>query len=383
MATPTAIKSVTVTLRAGVSDATLPNNQKMRYGFDYVISLADWAKISNGARDAVVAAPTFNTNPYIVPGYTATNAVTDRTAVSYLLDLSTINNKTTIALVNSDAQAPRTFALGDVVQGFNGDAFKLVLVDAGSSAVSAGTPVVWGGDTTTLALQRAFKAATTVTSDISDVTDDAASLEFAGVSIGTITAGNYGWIQVEGQPMAAVVETNVAAGDTLQVSENSDGKFTSFTNEVQTLVLTSFDAGDTIKLTHAAVEGSAITASASAGVTLADFQAKADTLFATTITGYVAGACVVTQTTLNVEYVFTFSGASVKGTDISAITATSGTGGSSGVFTETAKGNGTSSGVSVGTALTSADTGTANVELRSTLFANRHRKTAKLFLDKN
>lgn len=109
------------------------------------------------------------------------------------------------------------------------------------------------------------------------------------------------------------------------------------TNEVQTLTLTSFDAGDTIKLTHAGVESAAVTASAVAGTTLADFQAKADALFALTIPGYVAGACVVTQTTLNVAYVFTFSGQSVVG-DVSAITATSGTGSASGVFAETTKG---------------------------------------------
>lgn len=109
------------------------------------------------------------------------------------------------------------------------------------------------------------------------------------------------------------------------------------TNEVQTLTLTSFDAGDTIKLTHAGVESAAVTASAVAGVTLADFQAKADALFALTIPGYAAGACVVTQTTLNVTYVFTFSGQTVIG-DQTAITATSGTGSASGVFVETTPG---------------------------------------------
>lgn len=111
-----------------------------------------------------------------------------------------------------------------------------------------------------------------------------------------------------------------------------------YSDEVQTVVLTSFGAGDTIKLTHALTESAAVTASVGAGVTLADFQAKADALFALTIPGYVAGDCVVTQTTINVEYVFTFSGASVAKTDVSAITATSGTGGASGVFTETNKG---------------------------------------------
>jgi hypothetical protein len=112
-----------------------------------------------------------------------------------------------------------------------------------------------------------------------------------------------------------------------------------WSNEVQTLALTSFDAeADTIKLTHATVASAAVTAKSANGVTLADFQAKADALFALTIPGYVAGDCVVTETTENVEYVFTFSGGSVAKRDISAITATNGTGSATGVVTETNKG---------------------------------------------
>lgn len=368
MATPTIVRSVTVALRSGVSDATLPNGIKMRPSVSYAISLADWGKISGRARDTVVDTPTFNTAGYILPLWNA---------AGYVLDLTTINNYSTIALLNADTQAVKDFRVGDTLQGFNNETFKLVLVSSGSATVAAGSAVIWGGATTATSSATA-KAASTVTSDFSDVTVQ----EFAGVAIGTITAGQYGWIQTEGI-VATKVETNVAAGDTVSVSENTDETLTSAINEVQTLVLTSFDSTDTIKLTHALVESSAVTFSAVAGNTLAQFQSVADALFATTISGYVAGACVVTQTTLNTEYVFTFSGASVRNTDISAITATSGTGSATGVFTETAKGNGAASGASVGTAVTSADTGTANIELRSTRFARAHRRTRNLFFDKN
>lgn len=367
MATPTEVVSVTVSLRSAVSEATLPDNRKMKAGKNYVISLDTWAKISQNAKDTVIAAPTFNTSAWIVQGYNA---------VDYLLDLTTINDKTSIANINADAQAlapTGKFFLGQVIQGFQDSAFKLVLVSSGSATVAAGSTVIWGGSSTATTAAAA-KAASTVTSDFSDVT----AQTFAGVAIATITAGNYGWIQVAGRAYAAKVETNVAAGDTVSVSEATDETLTSATNEVQTLTLTSFDAGDTIKLTHATVESSAVTASASAGVTLADFQAKADALFALTIPGYVAGACVVTQTTINSIYVFTFSGASVRFQDQSAITATSGTGSATGVFAETFKGNGAASGT-VGTAVSSADTGTANVALRSTLARSLRSRQTDLF----
>lgn len=377
MATPTEVQSVTVSLRSAVSEATLPNNVKMRASISYAISLEDWGKISQGARDTVVAAPTFNTAAHIVPLWNA---------AGYVLDLTTINDKTSIANVNADAQAlpgasasgtnVGKFYLGQVVRGFRDNAFKLVLVSSGSATVAAGSTVIWGGASTATTAATA-KVASTVTSDFSDVT----AQQFAGVAIATITAGNYGWIQIAGTAYAAKVEANVAAGDTVSVSEATDETLTSATNEVQTLTLTSFDAGDTIKLTHAAVESAtAVTASASAGVTLAAFQAVADALFLVTIPGYVAGACVVTQTTLNVTYVFTFSGASVRFTDQSAITATSGTGGSSGSFAETFKGNGAASGT-VGTAQSAADTGTANIMLRSALARNLRSRQKDLFRD--
>jgi len=375
MATPTAVQSVTVTLRAGVSDATLPNNVKMRFGFNYVISLDDWAKISSGARDAVVAAPTFNTAPYIVPGFTATNAVTDRTAVSYLLDLSTINNKSTIALVNSDAQAPKTFALGDVVQGFNRTAFKLVKVDAGSSTVAAGSVVVWGGDTTTLALQKAFKAASTVTSDISDVTDDGATPEFAGVAIGTITAGSYGWIQTEGTAYAVKVNTSVDAGEPVYVG-TTDEKFDSGrTNATQVITLSSFGGTDSFKLTFMGNETAAIVRGTNAAAS--DVQTALEG-----IANIASGDILVTGNTDAGPYTVAFiEGGVWEGLAVTAITVTSPSG-CTGVVATTVTG-GVVAGTTVGTAITTADTGTANVEIRSRLFANRHRKTAKLFLDKN
>ena len=257
MATPTPIQSVTVALRTGVSEATLPDNRKMKSGFNYVISLEDWSKISQNARESIVAEPTFNTAPYIVPGYTATNAATDRTATSYLLDLDTINNYSTLALLNADAQAPKTFVLGEGIRGFNDTAFKLVLVDAGSSAIAAGDVVVWGGATTRPA---AGKAVATVTGDFSDITDftsPAESLQFAGVAIGTITAGNYGWIQVAGVATAKVA-TSVDAGEPVWVSTTDETLDSGATNATQVITLTAFDGVDSFTITFAGQTTAAI-----------------------------------------------------------------------------------------------------------------------------
>src|SRR3954471_1722657 len=122
MATPTEVQSVTVSLRSAVSEATLPNNVKMKASISYAISLEDWSKISQGAKDTVVAAPTFNTSTFIVPLWNA---------AGFVLNLDTINNYSTLALLNADAQAVRDFAVGDVVRGFKDNVFKLVLVSSG------------------------------------------------------------------------------------------------------------------------------------------------------------------------------------------------------------------------------------------------------------
>lgn len=102
-------------------------------------------------------------------------------------------------------------------------------------------------------------------------------------------------------------------------------------NEVQTLVLSSWDATDTIKLTYDAVETGAVTYSATPATNAAAFQAALVALAA-----FAPGDVVVTATDIN-TYVFTFGGAFAN-TDVSALTATSGTGSAAGVFTETIKG---------------------------------------------
>lgn len=375
MATPTEIQSVTVALRSGVSEATLPNNVKMKSGKNYVISLEDWSKLSRRARETVVAAPTFNTATYIVPGYTATNASTDRTAVSYLLDLSTINNKTTLANINADAQAPKTFALGDVLYGFKDAAFKLVKVDAGSSAVTAGSVVCWGGDVTGLTAQKALKAASTVTADISDITDDGAIPEFAGVAIGTITAGSLGWIQIAGVAYATQVDATVDAGGHVAPSA-TDSKAVGAENEIQTITLSGGAQNDTVKFTFNGHEGSALTFPLGGYANTTAAQVKTALLSISDWTTKTADIAVVKT---NNDYAVTFSG-TLGSQDIGAITVTSATGAGAGSVVETNKGAGGVTGAAVfGTALTAADTGTANVSIRNNRVRNLRSRERDIF----
>lgn len=347
MATTQPIQSVTVSLRAGVSEATLPNNVKMKAGISYAISLEDYSKLSRGARESVVAEPTFNTSPFVVPLWNA---------AGFVLDLDTINNYSSLALLNADTQAVKDFALGEVVRGFNDNAFKLVLVDAGSTAIAAGDVVVWGGDAGSLAAQKAFKGLSTVTGDYSDVTDDGAALEFAGAAIGTITAGNYGWIQVAGTAIAKV-DAGVDAGEPVYVSTTDETLAAGASNPTQVITLTSFTGTDSFTITFAGQTTAPIvrgTNAAAADVKTA--LAALSTLDAADIT--------VTGTTDEGPYTVAFDeGGAYEGIAAPLFTIT-GTG-CTGVSVTTVVGGVAPD--SVGTALTAADTGTALVAIRSDL----------------
>lgn len=383
MATPTDVVSVTVALRTGVSEATLPNNVKMRSGKNYAISLEDWSKISQGAKASVIATPTFNTATSIVPLWNAAN---------YTLDLTTINDYSTLALLNEDAQADVTgtsgtghFFLGQVVRGFGDAAFKLVKLDSSSNTCAVGAVTTWGGVALTV---KQGKAASTVTTDVSDITDQSLAPEFAGVAIGTITAGQFGWIQIAGTAYAATVASTTDAGGSVAPS-TTDSTAVSVENEVQTLTLSSWDSTDTIKLTWDGHESSAVVQASDCTTT---FQAAIDEVgalsttdvtgagsYTSTGTAYVAGDIVVTRTSATV-YVFTFSGASVKQRNVGAITATSGTGSATGAVVETnAGGGGARNASTFGTALSAADTGTANILIRSSLSRPLRSRETNLF----
>lgn len=107
-------------------------------------------------------------------------------------------------------------------------------------------------------------------------------------------------------------------------------------NEVQTLTLSSWDATDTIKLTWDSHESAAVT---QASDCTAAFQAAIDSVGAlsTAYPYYQAGDWLVSRTSATV-YVFTARN-NLANKDVSAITATNGTGSATGAVAETVKGD--------------------------------------------
>jgi len=339
----TSVKSIKVALKAGVNQATLPNNVSMVPGKDYAISLEDYAKITNAARTTILDS-TPETKEYVIPWSDNTH---------YTLDLTTINGLADIDTLNQDAKAAKAFKVGDVVQGFNGTAFKLVLVHAGSNNLVQGDAVVWNGSA--------------VTSDTSDV---ASGHTFAGVSIGSANATTLAWIQISGEAVSVKAETNVAAGDSVAVSENTDGTVTSSTNEVQAIDLGDIGAGDTFTLTYATDPSSAIAY---------DTISAANVLAGLNSIAALNGNVSVVEDTPGTDYSITFIN-DLAATNVSLITITDPTTftpGNSGNATVTTVGSGGLTG-GIGTA-TSYDTGRADIDLRATTSVNRHNKTRDLF----
>lgn len=99
-------------------------------------------------------------------------------------------------------------------------------------------------------------------------------------------------------------------------------------NEVQTITLSSWDSGDTIRFTFNAHETTAVTYASDVSATIqAALIALAD---------FDTGDLTVSRTDIN-TYVVTFAGARA-GKEVTAITCTNGTGSATGTVTETTKG---------------------------------------------
>jgi len=383
MATPgqSSVKSMTVALRAGVTAATLPDNRKMVQSKNYAVSLEDYAKITTAARENVINS-TPNTANTIVPLSDGTH---------YALNLTDINNiardsdptHDPHATLWADTQSIANWKEGQVVQGFNGDAFQLVRAATGTATISAGTPVAWGGVDTVVNPVSTYHVTTAkgkknyvVTSDLSDITE-APTLEtpdFAGIAVDTIAADAYGWIQISGNAVAAVIDATVAAGDVVSLDENVDGTLTSPTNEVKTVALGSADTDNTFTLTFGGQTTTEIPWDSAATAVQA-------ALVALSSIGAGNVSVVRSGTTPNWIHTITFIG-DLAHTNVGALTGT-GTG-----CTLTIVENGTGASIVgsgglrvVGTA-TAVSGSAADVELRDRTTVNRHIKRAKLFFEK-
>lgn len=303
----TRIRSYTVALQAGVGHAVLPDNRSMKPSTNYKISPADFDKIGPGALASVITVVSVDT------------ALASRQGI----DLTT--NTTTV---------PAGLKLGQVTEGFLGEAFKFVKTTDAVS-VAAGDVLVWSDATNHV-----------VTAD--KVGGSASSpLTFAGIACATITAGRYGWMQIDGIADAVATSADVALGDAVQLHPTVDKQLRgALLDEVQTITLTSWDAADSFKLQWPAGTGSKTVAFVSGtNGTAAAIQTALRTL-----TGN--ANLTVTGTTDAGPFTVTFVG---QNADVAALAVTDGTGGTTGAVAETQKGGiqgaGTTTGMVVGEAI--------------------------------
>lgn len=351
-------RSVTVALRSGVSDATLPNNRKMVAGKTYAIAIDDFAKISRAPRQSVIEEAVFNTSPYIIGEFDGTN---------YAKDLSVSTYHNTVALPPIYAGSSKKEVVGATKYGLDGSVFKLVLLS------SDGTLGNVASTTTKNVAVWVSKNANTVTVKTSAAGN--ASADFAGVFIAATTAGRYGWIQIAGDVDAAAADSGVNAGDPLSVS-TTDGVFTSARKD-ESVVLdltgaTGYGAGDSFTLTVGGQVTSAFVNGTNAAAS--DLQTG---LAALSTVG--AGNVTVTGTTNTGPFTITFGGA-LSGTDVPALTLTGVTGFTGGTVVTTAGGGDANANQPVvGSALTDSAATKSDVVLRGPRIRNFGRRNRDLF----
>lgn len=173
-----AAKGVYVSLRMGVDHATLPDNRSMKQNATYLINVDDFQKLSRSVRESVVTVNGIEDKSYVV-SYSL-----GETGYQFI-DLDDYSDG------NANDIAAMGWKVGKVLQGLNGEAFKLVKVVDDDCA--QGDVLVWFDKTTTEAGK--------------------GTGEFAGVLVGDTDENNYGWIQTEGVVSAASTGGAVSAGD--------------------------------------------------------------------------------------------------------------------------------------------------------------------------
>jgi hypothetical protein len=389
------VNSMGVNLRPGITKGTLPNNIAMKPDKGYVISLEDYGKISQVVRDTVITSTPQTVNT-LIPLANGTDYVLDLTDAAvhdvtpvFVDDVQTAGPKivvtenvsaTSLETTTSDSY----FELGQVVQGFNGDAFMLVEMEAIGSSTLDRNVTVWSD-------KDALK--------VSVVTDDPDLLnaDFAGITVAPLTFGNYGWIQISGTAQLVGADDDISAGDMAKVGQDpttvgrvrsgdddeedttavltftglsADGDDAEIVWDSNSILIERDDTNDGV--TAGSVKyltGTVAQRNATKAAVEAAFAAAGATVDATVPANY---------TTLTIRFI-------TPDSPVSAIT--DGGGGAASIAidqTSPAPGvTGTPNSTLVGTALTDAVGNVAEVELRSADIFNRHFKRTNLFYNKN
>lgn len=206
-----AAKGVYVSLRSGVDRATLPDNRSMKPNALYLISVDDFQKLSRSVRETVIQVSGIETKSSVVSYGSGTGDL--------FRDLASWSGG------NAEDIASEGWTAGKVLQGLNGEAFKLCKVV--DDDATEGDVVNWSD-----------KAASEVTTGAG---------EFAGVLVGDTDEGNFGWVQTEGVVSEAKANTGVSAGANLK--SDDDGKFYAATGNGDTVATAlSAESGGTIEV---------------------------------------------------------------------------------------------------------------------------------------
>lgn len=173
--------SIQVALKSGKTQALLPDNRTLRPGKTIALSPEEFAKIPASARESLLDITVVTTPQARDSGFNLT--------------------------LNSSS-LPAGHRLGMVIQGTEDqDLFQLVkLGDAVNGAT--GHAVCWSSaDQFTVTSDRAGGTSTD---------------KFAGVLLGTVTAGNYCWLQISGT-VKTLTSGNLTAGMTVALHPTTDG----------------------------------------------------------------------------------------------------------------------------------------------------------------
>lgn len=210
-----AAKGVYVSLRMGVDRATLPDNRAMKAGAVYLISVDDFQKLSRSVRESVVVVNGIEDKARVV------SYSTGETGYQFI-DLEGYSD-------GSDNDiASMGWKVGKVLQGLNGEAFKLVKVV--DDDCKEGDALVWF--------------------DKASAEAGKGQGEFAGVLVGDTDENNFGWIQTEGIVTAASNGDPVSAGD--NVTASALGTFETAAGDGDT-VGTALTAGGSASLIEVAL----------------------------------------------------------------------------------------------------------------------------------
>lgn len=322
-------RSVTIRLRAGVARALAPDNRSMKQGVNYTLTWEDFERISGNARKNVIEVVSFNT-----------------TAGARTSDVDLTLNSATL---------PAGKKVGAVAEGVQ-ENDRFVLVKNVGPAVTAGSALVFSDVT---------KREVTATHTASTAT----AKNFAGVSLGAIGTGNFGWVQNDGEITTVLADTDVAAGDPVVLHPTTAGTVTGVEeNEVQTLTQTGATAG-TFTLTFDGQTTGAIAFNASAAAVGTALEA---------LSNIGVGDVVVSGGPLGTSAVTVGFAGALASRDVATLTANNtGMTGGTVVVATTRQGRstaGSTSGV-IGTALSNVTGGTVEVAITSS--AGRARRHVK------